>query len=171
MKNKRWCVLFIGQGWVSKCSLFSVLKDAISMRIAFTTFVGQPYTYSFDTRSLRLQAFSQWGVDDLFPEVFPFQMMRFDVRSDSFYNHTLSSRRWSRCPPMLPLVVSLLIRVCHPFSWVGLLSAWFCLQAIILISVSTNVSFQFVLRSCPSLSSCLRSYLVLFHSSCSKQCR
>jgi hypothetical protein len=47
--------------------VFSVLRveDAISMRIAFTTFVGQPYTYSFDfmhhtaTRSLRLQAFSQ----------------------------------------------------------------------------------------------------------------
>jgi hypothetical protein len=32
--------------------------------------------------------------------------VRFPV---SFYNYTLCSRRWSRCPPMLPLVVSLFL--------------------------------------------------------------
>ena len=129
-------------------SVFSILRveDAISMRIAFTTFVGQPYTYSFDlhhtaTRSLRLQAFSQWGVDDLFPEVFPFQMMRLTSVRFPFTN--------------IPCVledgrgVHLRSHWLSPFWYglssffVGLLSTWFCLQAIILISASTNVSNLF----------------------------
>lgn len=117
MKNKRDDVLcFIGQGWVSKCSLFSVLKTQFPCASPLLLLLGNPtpipsiYMHTpLLARSLRLQAFSQWGVDDLFPEVFPFQKMRFDVRSVSFYKHSLCSRRWSRCPPMLPLVVSLFL--------------------------------------------------------------
>lgn len=140
------CSVFIGQGWVSKCSLFSVLKTQFPCASPSLLLLGNPtpipsiYMHHTATRSLRLQAFSQWGVDDLSPEVFPFQMMRFDVRSVSFYNHTLCSRRWSRCPPMLPLVVSLF------------LLRGFTLHLILpsgyYFDLRIYECFQFVLRSC-----------------------
>lgn len=168
------CSVLIGQGWVSKCSLFSVLKTQFPCASPSLLLLGNPtpipsiYMHHTATRSLRLQAFSQWGVDDLSPEVFPFQMMRFDVRSVSFYNHTLCSRRWSRCPPTLPLVVSLFDTVCRPFSWVySTLDS-----AFRLLFWSPHLRmFPICSSFVPSLSSHLRSYLVLFHSSCSKQCR
>lgn len=66
------------------------------------------------------------------------------------------------------------VRLCYrwlsPCSFfVGLLSTWFCLQALFW---SPHLRmFPICSSFMPSLSSCLRSYLVLFHSSCSKQCR
>jgi hypothetical protein len=72
--------------------VFSILRveDAISMRIAFTILLGNPtpipsiYMHHTATSSLAQVAglFSMRG-RDLSPEVFPFQMMRFDVRSVS----------------------------------------------------------------------------------------
>lgn len=119
MKNKRDDVLcFLGQGWVSKCSLFSVLKTqfpcASPLLFCWATlhlFLRFICITPLLARSLRLQAFSQWGV-----EIFPPRCSRsrwWDLTSVrfpvSFYNYTLCSRRWSRCPPMLPLVVSLFL--------------------------------------------------------------
>jgi hypothetical protein len=50
MKNKRDDDVFCSSGKDESQSVLYILRveDAISMRIAFTTFVGQPYTYSFD---------------------------------------------------------------------------------------------------------------------------
>lgn len=128
--------------------VFSILRveDAISMRIAFTTFVGQPYTYSFDLYASHRYSLARSGCRPFLNEgsmIFPPRCSRsrwWDLTSVwfpvSFYNYTLCSRRWSRCPPMLPLVVSLFLL--RGFTLHLILPSGF-----ILISASTNVSNLF----------------------------
>lgn len=120
MKNKReMCSVSSGKDESQSVLYILRVEDAISMRIAFTTFVGQPYTYSFDLYASHRYSLARSGCRPFLNEgsmIFPPRCSRsrwWDLTSVrfpvSFYNYTLCSRRWSRCPPMLPLVVSLFL--------------------------------------------------------------
>lgn len=128
--------------------VFSILRveDAISMRIAFTILLGNPtpipsiYMHHTATSSLAQVAglFSMRGRWS-FPRGVP-------VPDDEIWRPFGFRFPFTTIPCVLEdgRGVRLCYRWLSPCSFfVGLLSTWFCLQAIILISASTNVSNLF----------------------------
>jgi hypothetical protein len=125
--------------------VFSILRveDAISMRIAFTILLGNPtpipsiYMHHTATSSLA-QVAGLFGSRS-FPRGVP-------VPDDEIWRPFGFRFPFTTIPCVLEdgRGVRLCYRWLSPCSFfVGLLSTWFCLQAIILISASTNVSNLF----------------------------
>ena len=147
MKNKReMCSVSSGKDESQSVLYILRVEDAISMRIAFTTFVGQPYTYSFDLyASHRYSSLAQ--VAGLFSMRGRWSFPRgVPVPDDEIWRPFGFRFPFTTIPCVLEdgRGVRLCYRWLSPCSFfVGLLSTWFCLQAIILISASTNVSNLF----------------------------
>jgi len=145
MKNKRDDVLcFIGQGWVSKCSLYSPCwrRNFHAHRI---------YYFCWATLHLFLRFIC---ITPLLAQVAGLFSMRgrwsfprgVPVPDDEIWRPFGFRFPFTTIPCVLEdgRGVRLCYRWLSPCSFfVGLLSTWFCLQAIILISASTNVSNLF----------------------------